>query len=328
MSLINSLSSGVSALRSFSKGIEVIGNNISNVNTTGFKGARVDYSDSFSQMLSRATGSDGTGNSGPTNQVGMGVQVAKISNAFTQGSISPTGVPTDLAISGNGFFKVVNSVSGTEYATRAGNFRVDDAGSLLNPDGLNLQGFSNGSIRYSVSEVAGELVFTPTDVAPTSIGDMNVNFDLSVGNGISLASSVTSYTAAQVEAAAPRLESYAFDKYGNLTFYLSNGDSFVKGQVLLLNFTDPNALVKEGGNLYTNFEAAGPLGGTSILTGANNTPGTNGLGSFQTNALELSNVDLTEEFANLITTQRSFQAGARIITVSDDILQEIVNLKR
>jgi len=158
-------------------------------------------------------------------------------------------------------------------------------------------------------------------------GDINFDFGLAVGDGLTLDASVTSFTAAEVEAAAPQLDSLAFDEYGNATMYLSNGDSFVVAKVLLMNFRDPNALVKEGGNLYTNFDAAGPLGGTSTLTAADSA-GTNGLGTFQTEAVELSNVDLTQEFANLITTQRSFQAGSRIITVSDDILQEVVNLKR
>ena len=72
--------------------------------------------------------------------------------------------------------------------------------------------------------------------------------------------------------------------------------------------------------------AAGPLGGTTTPQGE--LPNTNGLGKIQANSLELSNVDLANEFANLISTQRGFQASARIITVSDEILQELVNLKR
>ncbi len=97
--------------------------------------------------------------------------------------------------------------------------------------------------------------------------------------------------------------------------------------VLLMDFRDPTALVKEGANLYSGFDAAGVVG-TINLSAANNTPGSYGLGTIQGGSLELSNVDLTEQFADMITTQRSFQAGSRIITVSDDILQEVVNLKR
>jgi flagellar hook protein FlgE len=89
----------------------------------------------------------------------------------------------------------------------------------------------------------------------------------------------------------------------------------------LQNFQNPQALVKEGNNLYSGMAAAGPLAQIEA-------PNTNGLGTIQSGALELSNVDLTNEFASLITTQRGFQASARIITTSDEMLQEVVNLKR
>jgi flagellar hook protein FlgE len=97
--------------------------------------------------------------------------------------------------------------------------------------------------------------------------------------------------------------------------------------VLLQNYNNPAALENVGNNLYTNMAAAGPIGG-STLTAANNTAGANGLGSIQSGALEGSNVDLTQQFSDLITTQRSFEAASRLITVSDTILDDIVNLKR
>jgi flagellar hook protein FlgE len=94
-----------------------------------------------------------------------------------------------------------------------------------------------------------------------------------------------------------------------------------------MDFSDPTALVREGANLFSGFDAAGVVGNLA-LSAEFNTAGTGTLGFIQGGALELSNVDLTEEFANMIITQRSFQAGSRIITVSDDVLQEVVNLKR
>ena len=81
---------------------------------------------------------------------------------------------------------------------------------------------------------------------------------------------------------------------------------------------------KEGGNLYRNMESAGPLGGDAMISVA---PGENGTGTLISGALEMSNVDLASEFAELITTQRGFQANARIVTTSDEVLQEVVNLK-
>jgi flagellar hook protein FlgE len=85
-------------------------------------------------------------------------------------------------------------------------------------------------------------------------------------------------------------------------------------------------LVKVGNNLYTGIGAAGPIGGATAPTPA--APGTNGTGNIQAGSLELSNVDLSNEFATLITTERAFQANARLITTSDEMLQELANLKR
>jgi flagellar hook protein FlgE len=92
------------------------------------------------------------------------------------------------------------------------------------------------------------------------------------------------------------------------------------------NFTNPQGLIKQGNNLYAGIGSAGPLGGSSTPTPA--AAGTNGLGQIQSGALELSNVDLSNEFANLIQTERAFQANARMITTSDEMLTELVNLKR
>jgi flagellar hook protein FlgE len=119
---------------------------------------------------------------------------------------------------------------------------------------------------------------------------------------------------------------------GNVVEFYSDGSSANTNRVLLQTFNDPSALVKEGNNLFSGMIAAGPLGATAgsadlKITGEND-PGANGLGNIQSGTLELSNVDLTDQFANLITTQRSFQAGSRLVTVSDSVLEDIVNLKR
>ncbi len=101
---------------------------------------------------------------------------------------------------------------------------------------------------------------------------------------------------------------------------MSDGSTFVRGQVLLQNFQDPGALVSVGNNLYSNTLNAGPLANMEA-------PGTTGLGTIQSGALELSNVDLSNEMANLITAQRAFEANSKIISTSDEILQDVVNMK-
>jgi flagellar hook protein FlgE len=121
--------------------------------------------------------------------------------------------------------------------------------------------------------------------------------------------------------ASTSVKSWSIDQDGKITVVLSDNSQFVRGQVLLQNFSNPGALVKEGANLYSAGSAAGPLAGLTA-------PRTSGLGKLQSGALEMSNVDLTAEMANLITAQRAFQANARVITTSDEILQEVTGLKR
>ncbi len=282
MSLIGTLTSGVSALRTFSKGLEVIGNNIANINTTGYKSNQATFSDNFSNTLRASAPSSGTASSQSSIQVGTGVQLAGIQTNFSQGGLTSTGKTTDLGISGSGFFIVKNATSGTQYATRDGQFRVDDNGYLVTAGGLRVQGLVGGAIA-----------------------DLRIGASLPSGT---------------------QLQSVSFDTQGKLIESYSNGTSATTGQIQLQNFNDQSALMREGSNLYTGLGSAGPIGG-GILAGSNN-PGSNGLGSIQSGTLESSNVDLTDQFSQLITTQRSFQAGSRLITVSDTILDDIVNLKR
>jgi flagellar hook protein FlgE len=103
---------------------------------------------------------------------------------------------------------------------------------------------------------------------------------------------------------------------------MSDGSTFARGQILLQAFTNPNALTSSGNNLYSNMANAGPT------TSNPSAPGSSSLGTLRTSALESSNVDLTSEMANMIVVERGFQANSKIITTSDEMLQEVINLKR
>ena len=303
MALIGSLTSGVSALTNFQKQIEVIGNNVANVNTTGFKGSTTQFSDSFSNLLQNSAPSNGaTGSNIDAIQIGTGVQLEAIRKNFGQGTLSATGSLTDLGIAGNGFFTVKDSLNGDSFVTRAGNFRLDDTGFLVTQDGMRVQGLNNGSASYNVS--TGVLTAT----APTTVGDLKVDYTPVSGG--------------------PSMNSFAIDQSGKIIITLTSGDTFTRGQLLLQDFKDPNALVSVGNNRFGNLAAAGPKSGTTVLSAADNTPGSTGLGKIKASTLELSNVDLSAEFTNLITAQRSFQAGSRIVSTSDNVLEEIINLKR
>src|SRR5262245_23280769 len=141
MALIGSLNSGISALRNFARGLEVIGNNIANVNSIAFKGSRTKYTDSFSQFLKQPSTSpaDGNGSNAPAAQIGLGTQISGIQTSFLQGALTTTNQNTDLAISGSGFFQVRNAQNNQYYATRAGDFRTDDQGYVTTGDGYRLQ---------------------------------------------------------------------------------------------------------------------------------------------------------------------------------------------
>jgi len=277
MALLNSFTSGVSAVKTFGKSLEVIGDNIANVNTTGFKGSRTTNQDNFSQTLERSSASEGEDVAGRNSmQIGSGTSIASISQKFTQGVLSTTGGPADLGIAGNGFFQVINPAKpGETFVTRAGDFTIDNQGFFVTPQGFRLQGIEGSVIK----------LVTPPDGA--------------------------------------QLESYSISSTGVLREYYSDGTSTLDAdtqKIYLQNFTNPNALVKTGNNLFTGMDAAGPIPAAQA--------GTDGLGLIKQGTLELSNVDLTQEFSDLILAQRAFQAGSRIITVSDSVMEEIINLKR
>ena len=328
MALIGSLTSGVSALISFEKGMEVIGNNIANVNTTGFKTTRMQYADAFSNILQTSTPPpiSGTGSNTPAKQIGTGVQIDSISSDFAQGTLTTTGAKSDIGIAGDGFFRVRDSGNSLEYATRAGNFRLDQTGYLVTSDGFRVQGLYDGSATYDATVVGGVLTYTQTATPPSSLGDIKIDFNIGIGSGLTNSTGGV-YTDAQVAAAAPRMQAFSVDNQGNIIVSLTNGEIVTRGNIFIQDYRDPNALIREGKNLFSNLAAAGPIGGLG-LSAANNTPGVGGLGKLEIGTLELSNVDLSSEFANLIVTQRSFQAGSRIITVSYTMLEEIINLKR
>lgn len=279
--MLSSLTSAVSGLDDFQEQMDVIGNNIANVDTTGFKAGVVDFADAFSNTLQAPSAASGSSNSANSVQVGTGVEITAINSNWTQGALSTTGVPSDLAISGNGFFMVQDPLTSDQFATRAGDFSVNSAGYLVTDTGEEVLGYNNSGL---------------STIGPIKIQNPNPSSTATVS-------------------------SYSIGGTGQITVNLSDGTTAVCGQVLLQNFQDPGQLVSVGNNLYTNMANAGPL---ATLTA----PGSSGLGSIQSGALELSNVDLSTEMANLITAQRAFEANSKIVTTSDEILSDVVNMKR
>ena len=280
--MLSSLTSGVSGLENYQQQMNVIGNNIANVNTDGFKAGTVQFADAFSNTLQSPSASSSTSSGSNAIQVGTGVTIAGIDNNWSQGSLTTTGIPSDVAISGNGFFLVKDSVTGATYATRVGHFSTDANGYLITSSGERVQGYNSSALG--------------------TIGDIKIDT-----TGSSSSASISAYS---------------IDGQGKLIVSQSDGTTFTRGQILLQDYNDPGKLTNEGDNLFSNLAAAGP----QISTGQ--APGSNGLGSLKGGALELSNVDLSSEMANLITAQRAFEANSKMITTSDEVLQIINHLKQ
>jgi flagellar hook protein FlgE len=264
--MLRSMYSGISGMKNFQVKLDVIGNNIANVNTYGFKKGRTTFKDLVSQQIAGAA-APGAGRGGVNpKQVGLGSQLSTIDTVHTQGSLQTTGRPLDLGISGDGFFEVSDGTN-TMY-TRAGNFYLDQAGNLVTGDGLFVKSTSGANINI------------PSNAESYSIGsDGKVNY---IVGGV-----------------------------------LNTNPPIIR----LVKFNNTGGLDKVGGNNYMASTNSG-----AAIPGA---PGdNNGLGVVEAGTLEMSNVDLSEEFTEMIVAQRGFQANTRIITTSDEILQELVNLKR
>ncbi|MBK3494384.1 flagellar basal body rod protein FlgG [Viridibacillus sp. YIM B01967] len=305
--MLRSMYSGISGLKNFQTKLDVIGNNIANVNTIGFKKGRVVFKDLMSQTAAGASGS--TARNGGTNpkQIGLGAQIATIDTIHGQGSSQFTGRVLDMAIDGDGFFIVADSIAAppasggapggltNEKYTRNGVFYMDNHGYLVNGDGKYVFGFSEGAKNGSVGTVSapnyGEL---GTETTPKSkIGPIRIPTD---ATNINIGSD------------------------GTVSYTNSEGKLNFAGQLVLAKFPNTGGLLKEGSNYYTPTSNSGKAfygyGGSS------------GVGKTLSSTIEMSNVDLSEEFTEMIVAQRGFQANTRIITTSDEILQELVNLKR
>ena len=409
-------------MKNFQTKLDVIGNNIANVNTYGFKKGRVTFKDTMNQMVSGASAA--TDNRGGKNatQVGLGSTLATVDTIHSGASLQTTGRSLDLGIDGDGYFVV--SQGGANMYTRAGNFYLDDSGLLVNADGLKVQAFKYdeaGNLTNEYGDVAinvnAVLPAMPTELIAFSenlsadaidgsvysqqikvVDDKGISsratiyFKKSTNNewGISINEDptdvdittlstyrkltftngkVTSPTTpfpitamriptgrvdntltsedestlttlkninldfsnlTQVEGSTTaiinpdgntegKLESYNIGSLGEINGVYSNGEIVTLGKLAIAKFSNSSGLTKSANNLFQE----------SINSG---TPDINvageGRGTLASGSLEMSNVDLSEEFTDMIVAQRGFQANTRIITTSDEILQELVNLKR
>lgn len=170
-SLLASLYTGNTGLNVNGIGVGVVGNNIANTNTIGFKASRAHFADLVSQFV--------VGTSGGPSQLGVGAGLERIERLFTQGSMQSTGVPTDLAISGDGFFVVRGTQGGVtqNFYTRAGQFRFDDEGFLINQSGFRVQGFSADPSGV-LAATLGDLRIAKRNLEPQATSEVTIQANL------------------------------------------------------------------------------------------------------------------------------------------------------
>ncbi|TFD87313.1 flagellar hook protein FlgE [Cryobacterium lactosi] len=245
------------------------------------------------------------------------------------GAVGDLSLPVNAVIPGNETSKVtMNGNLPSDAAAGTSLLRdvkaYDAAGAART---VKLTFTSTGDGGWKVSGLDGAIAddATPalafTDGKLVSGGSLTVNgivVDMTALTG--LAGISTAAVKSQDGTAPGSLESYSFGKDGTLVGLFSNGEQKALGRIALATFTNPGGLEKTGSNGYRATFNSG--------TAALGAPGSTGLGSLTGGALEMSNVDLSQEFTNLIVAQRGFQANARIITTSDEVLQELTNLKR
>ncbi|MBC7963454.1 MAG: flagellar hook basal-body protein [Steroidobacteraceae bacterium] len=295
MSITSAMFTGVSGLLANAEGINVIGNNLANVNTVGFKDSRMVFSD----MLAA--------NIGNGSQIGRGTQIQKVDNVFSQGSFETTGSVTDIALQGNSFFALGkpggNAVVNQDKAflTRAGAFSVDETLNLVNPDGYQVLDSTGAPIK-----------FFDSGITPPTAGDFAQITKIDSSGAITYQ-----------------------DKLGGIFFYSTAGvvgtaafTANTNAVLAVVNPPNPSGLEKVGGSLFLVGTNSGvPSAAFSNAAGSVNIA--NGTSDkIFSNSLEQSNVDMAAQFVKMILTQRAYSANSKTITTADEMTQEALNLKR
>jgi flagellar hook protein FlgE len=415
-------STSLSGLYANQQKLNVIGNNLANLNTIGFKASSVQFMDLVSQSVG--------GSSRNPMQVGLGVTTGSISPNFRQGGIETTGIATNVAIQGEGFF-VIGGPGNRSY-TRAGDFAFDENGMLVTADGRPVQGYTSldpltgavittgqpgdvvippgvlrpptattlfgtttnldsgaavgatftasvqiydalgephvttitytktgaGLWNYAMTvpgeEVAGGVAGTPFQFANGTVAfdgqgrlaqvngaaaaDLavaapawangapaaNLTWDLVDANNVASLTGFGSPSATssitQNGTPAGTLTALGINADGEILATFGTGSSIIVGQLALANFNNPQGLTKLGSNQYGESQASGIANVGTANTG--------GRGSLTGGAVEQSNVDIAQEFTQMILAQRGYQANSKSITVTDELLVETLNMKR
>lgn len=317
--MVKSMFAGVAGLRTHQQKLDVIGNNVANVNTYGYKSGRVTFKESIYQTVyGSSNGTQTYGGSNPS-QIGYGSQLGTVDLMFSTGNYAPTDSQTDCMVDGAGFFLVGPKRFGEEEAgdtiitnggddeelglsslslSRVGNFTFDGDGYLVDGKGNVVYGFS----VTTIGEGDEPIVVNEGELRPIRMPDAAgaINYD---------------------DTERMNMKDIKINANGEIVGTNSATGKVTKiAKLALANVPNANALEKNQGPYYKIAQNTGDVRAFA--------PGEGSTGLLMSNGLEMSNVDLAREFSDMITTQRGFQANTKIITVTDEMLQDLVNLKR
>ena len=289
--MLRGMYSAISGLKMHQAMLDVTANDIANVNTIGYKGSRTTFTDQLSQLQGAGTAPVvGAGGGRNPAQIGLGVQFGSIDNLMGGGALQATSNVLDLAVQGEGWFRV--TADGPDDMTSR-------AGAPAEAQAFTRAGnFTRNSAGFLVTQ-GGEYLLGKSAI------DGGEDVYLMVPDG---ASNMTVSATGEVT-------------------YLNNTTGLKEsaGYLTLAKFPNEAGLERASTNLWRVSAASGP---EAPLGGGGYIPGTNGAGKVVSGVVEMSNVDLASEFTELISAQRGFQANSRVISTSDEMLQELVNLKR
>lgn len=334
--MLRSLYAGISGMKANQVKLDVIGNNIANVGTTAFKSSRVRFQDMVSQSMSQSLAP--AANQGGVNakQVGLGVQVAGIDVMVGQGMMQPTSRNLDVAMDGEGYMMVASgpiggvvtltaektidiaAPSGFDISyTRDGALTLDHEGHLLTSDGFRVMGYSiAGNTSYDAATGKPTIAFVDANDTATAKADATL-IPLSIPDRIG-----------DDAETAQRVRTFSIEKDGSIKAVLEDGSVAAVGQIAMASFNNPAGLSKIGKNLYQNTSNSGLAVVRSGIGTDADADNSKGYGDMLQGMLEMSNVDLAEQFTDMIVASRAFQAAGKTITTGDEILQDIINLKR
>ena len=342
--MLRSLYSGISGMKVNQTKLDVIGTNLANVSTTAFKGSRVNFSTTISQTLGSASAASDSLGGVNGKQVGLGAQIASIDKIMSQGSMQSTSRALDVAVDGSGYFMVAtgpaltgdadaitinNNGIGTMPAnnsvayTRDGSFVLDNEGNLLTSKGYRVLGFAmettNPPQNTKIDNIEddGNVLYVESNNSTKAIDDKLVS--------LKIPDKVTKIDA-QGKRTDVAIKSFNISSDGLITGVLETGEITALGQIAMSSFKNEVGLTDIGNNMY---EPSGSSGAAIISSGKNSAGrDSSGYGDILQGYLEMSGVDMAEQFTDMIVATKAFQAAGKTITTGDEILSEIINLKR